>query len=104
MVYRGVATFNRSVCRSLGAFEIALGNRIATVIFTTDTIQGTGTGFRVNFSSYGMSHSCVVTSFVFVLYTNLYKIIAKMDQLITQTHQLLEFHCIDAVESWFLNR
>ena len=66
MVYRGVATFNRRVCSSLGAFEITLGNRIATVIFTTDAIQGIGTGFRVNFSSYGMSHSCASFLFAFI--------------------------------------
>lgn len=70
VVYRGVATFNRRICGSHSAFEIALGIRIATVIFTTDAIQGTGTGFRVNFSSYGMSHSCA--SLLFVHYTSLY--------------------------------
>jgi len=68
MVYRGVATLERRLCGSYSVFEIAMGNRIATVIFRTDAIQGTGTGFRIDFSSEGMSHSCA--SFVFVHYTN----------------------------------
>ena len=73
MVYHGVATLERRLCGSHSVFEIAM-SYITTVIFRTDAIQGTGTGFRLDFSTEGMSRSCV--SFVFVHYTNLY--IAKI--------------------------
>ncbi len=74
MVYRGATTFERRLCGNYSVFEIALESYVATVIFRTDAIQGTGTGFRLDFSAEGMSHSCA--SFVFVHYTNLY--IAKI--------------------------
>ena len=58
VIYKGSRYDNivrKSVCKSTGEFSITLGGRIATVLFTTDAIQGTGKGFTGNFVSYGMS-------------------------------------------------
>lgn len=62
-VYSGVpTTLRKRVCRSTCVFEVTLQNRFATVMFTTDAIQGTGRGFTGNFSSYGL---CLTIAIIF---------------------------------------
>ena len=48
----------KSVCRSEGASNVAMGGRVAIVMLTTDANKGTGRGFRGTFTSTGM---CLAT-------------------------------------------
>lgn len=48
------SNYRRRVCESLGATEVAMGGRVAIVMFITDAIKGTGRGFTGTFSSIGM--------------------------------------------------
>ena len=59
-MYAGVAEslhyyLRERVYTSKDAFEITLGDRIATVLLRADAVQGTGRGFAGSFSSYGTS-------------------------------------------------